>query len=133
MSDSIKILASGDSFTTRRIPNNYPGRAELQRLIDLARRYGVIVVSDEIHADFLTVDVLVEVKDVGLDVLGPVVARRDALVVPQPHLLPVEQGDGLQHLLGIAMGIADEQIGPLALVGGEEFAHCASPPVRISV
>ena len=34
MSDSIKILASGDSFTTRRIPNNYPGRAELQRLIE---------------------------------------------------------------------------------------------------
>ena len=34
MSDSIRILASGDSFTTRRIPKNYPGRAELQALIE---------------------------------------------------------------------------------------------------
>ena len=37
-------------------PHNPVGRVwtreELQRLIDLARRYGVIVVSDEIHADF---------------------------------------------------------------------------------
>ena len=34
---SIKILASGDSFTTRRIPKNYPGRAELQALIEEAQ------------------------------------------------------------------------------------------------
>jgi len=32
-------------------------RAELQRLVDLANRYGVIVVSDEIHSDFNLGDV----------------------------------------------------------------------------
>ena len=38
-------------------PHNPVGRVwrreELQRLVDLARRYGVVVVSDEIHADFV--------------------------------------------------------------------------------
>ncbi len=38
-------------------PHNPVGRVwrrdELQRLVDLARRYGVIIVSDEIHADFV--------------------------------------------------------------------------------
>ena len=39
----------------------------------------------------------------GLDVLGPVVARGDALVVPEPDLPLVEQGDGIQDLMSTGL------------------------------
>lgn len=49
-------FASGSRFMILCSPHNPIGRVweeeELQRLVDLANRYGVIIISDEIHADF---------------------------------------------------------------------------------
>ncbi len=50
-------MADGVKMMILCSPHNPVGRVwdrdELQRLVDLARRYGVIIVSDEIHADFV--------------------------------------------------------------------------------
>lgn len=51
-------------------PHNPVGRIwsreELQRVVDLANRYGVIIVSDEIHADF-NLDGVAQTRILGLD------------------------------------------------------------------
>ena len=54
--DLDKKFAAGAKLMILCSPHNPVGRVwtrdELQRLVDLANRYGVILVSDEIHADF---------------------------------------------------------------------------------
>ena len=83
-------------------PHNPVGRVwrrdELKRLVDLARRYDVIVVSDEIHADF-TFDGLKQTRILALDGAGSCVMltsatksfnlaglRQSSIIAPDPAI-----------------------------------------------